>query len=410
MAQSLPRLRHDLDFFPSPSPEHPGLFLRDPFRYSDAMMVVPPLLVECLRCFDGIQTDLDLCAALVRLTGDLDTGQVADYLRQTLSQAGFLEDETFANMRDEKRQAFAARTVREPAHAGSAYPADPAALRETLAGWTENGATSLAAGSSWNGSLAGIAAPHVSPAGGWQSYRAAYGVLGPEHRQRTFVILATSHYGAPETFGLTRKNFRTPLGEAVTDTALVNRLAKRAANSVEMEDFCHSFEHTVELQLVFLQHALGADVRIVPVLCGAFAQSILEGGKPEDDDKVKAFCDALGEIADREGDRLFWVLGVNMAHMGARYTDRFAARAGEGRMQEVRQRDQERIGRINAADAAGFWDLVQQNKDDLKWCGASPFYTFLKSVPGLRGELLRYEQWNIDEQSVVSFAGMVFGR
>ncbi|MGA2144362.1 MAG: AmmeMemoRadiSam system protein B [Bryobacteraceae bacterium] len=410
MAQSLPRLRRDLDFFPSPSPEHPGLFLRDPFRYSDAMMVVPPLLVECLRCFDGIQTDLDLRAALVRLTGDLDTGQVADYLRQTLSQAGFLEDETFANMRDEKRQAFAARTVREPAHAGSAYPADPAALRETLAGWTENGASSLAAGSSWNGSLAGIAAPHVSPAGGWQSYRAAYGVLGPEHRQRTFVILATSHYGAPETFGLTRKNFCTPLGEAVTDTALVDRLAKRAANSVEMEDFCHSFEHTVELQLVFLQHALGADVRIVPVLCGAFAQSILEGGKPEDDDKVKAFCDALGEIADREGDRLFWVLGVDMAHMGARYTDRFAARAGEGRMEEVRQRDQERIGRINAADAAGFWDLVQQNKDDLKWCGASPFYTFLKSVPGLRGETLRYEQWNIDEQSVVSFAGMVFGR
>ncbi|MGO9894421.1 MAG: AmmeMemoRadiSam system protein B [Bryobacteraceae bacterium] len=408
----MPRLRHDLDFFPSPSPEHPGLFLRDPFRYSDAMLVVPPLLVECLRCFDGRQTDLDLRSALVRLTGDLDTGQVADYFRQSLSQAGFLEDETFAKMRGEKRQAFAARAVRKPAHAGTAYPADPAALRQTLAGWTEAGSAGglAAGGSSRDGHLAAIAAPHVSPAGGWQSYRAAYGLLRPEHRDRTFVILATSHYGAPQSFGLTRKNFHTPLGEAVTDTASVDWLAKRAANSVEMEDFCHSFEHTIELQLVFLQHALGANVRIVPVLCGPFAHSILGGGKPEDDDKVKAFCDALGELQDREGDRLLWVLGVDMAHMGARYADRFRARAGEGKMQEVRQRDAERIARINAADAAGFWDLVQQNRDDLKWCGSSPFYAFLKSVPGLRGELLHYEQWNIDEQSVVSFAGMAFGR
>jgi hypothetical protein len=96
--------------------------------------------------------------------------------------------------------------------------------------------------------------------------------------------------------------------------------------------------------------------------------------------------------------------------MGARYADRFQARAGEGKMQEVHERDRERIARIEAADPAGFWDLVQQNRDDLKWCGSSPFYTFLKSVPGLRGELLHYEQWNIDEQSVVSFAGMAFGR
>jgi MEMO1 family protein len=43
-------------------------------------------------------------------------------------------------------------------------------------------------------------------------------------------------------------------------------------------------------------------------------------------------------------------------------------------------------------------------------CGSAPLYTFLKAVPGARGKLLRYEQWNIDEQSVVSFAGMSFSR
>ena len=61
-------------------------------------------------------------------------------------------------------------------------------------------------------------------------------------------------------------------------------------------------------------------------------------------------------------------------------------------------------------DADGFWELLRENGDDLRWCGASPLYTFLRAVPGLRSELLRYEQWNIDEHSVVSFAGLAFSR
>jgi hypothetical protein len=32
----------------------------------------------------------------------------------------------------------------------------------------------------------------------------------------------------------------------------------------------------------------------------------------------------------------------------------------------------------------------------------------MKCVPEARGALQRYEQWNIDDESVVSFAGMTF--
>jgi len=164
----------------------------------------------------------------------------------------------------------------------------------------------------------------------------------------------------------------------------------------------------VELQVIFLQHMLGPDVKILPVLVGSFAHSIYQGGRPEDDDKARAFFDALGELREREGDRLFFVLGVDMAHMGARYQDSFEAIAGEGAMLEVEQRDRARISRINSLDADGYWDLIQERRDDLKWCGSSPFYTFLKTAPEARGELLHYEQWNIDDRSVVTFAGMQF--
>ena len=309
---------------PSPSSEHPGLFIRDPYRYSDAMLIIPPVLVECLQCFDGRQTDLDLRAALVRITNSLEVGDLEKHLVDTLSNAGFLEDLTFERMQTERQREFAEKPVREPAHAGAAYPEEPGELRETMKRYMEGEAACPEAG----GDLFGIAAPHVSPEGGWQSYRAAYSRLKPQHAGRTFVILATSHYGEPESFGLTRKNYVTPLGESRTDQRLVNRLAERGGSGVRMEDFCHSFEHTVELQVIFLQHVLGPEVKILPILCGSFARSLYQGGNPEDDDKVKAFFEALGELREQEGDNLFWVLGVDMAHMGARYQDQFSAVAG----------------------------------------------------------------------------------
>jgi len=392
---------------PSPSPDHPGLFIRDPYRFSDAMLIIPPVLVECLRCFDGRQTELDLRAALVRITNDLQVGEVAQHLAETLSAAGFLEDENFARMEAERRREFTQMPVREPAHAGGAYPGEPDELRGTMSRYMAEEAGEPAAA---DGRLFAIAAPHVSPEGGWQSYRAAYRKLTPAHRDRTFVILATSHWGEPGKFGLTRKTFRTPLGETPTDQPLTDWLAAHGGSAVEMEDYCHAFEHTVELQLIFLQHVLGPDVRILPILCGSFARSFSGDGLPEDDGDVKRFIEALGELHERQGDRLFWILGVDMAHMGARYHDQFTALAGQGVMSEVSARDEERIARIAASDAAGFWELVRENQDDLKWCGSSPFYTFLKAAPQAQGELLQYQQWNIDQRSVVSFAGMAFSK
>jgi len=397
----------DLDFMDSPVPEQPGLFIRDPYKYTDAMLIVPPPLRVCLQHFDGEQTELDLRATLVRLTGRLDIGGIQQQLIQTLSAAGFLEDEVFAAMKQKRCFQFAAAPAREAAHAGSAYPAELDPLRQTMLRYMD-GAGSHERVSRAN--LCGIAAPHVSPEGGWQSYRAAYQTLAPEYRDRIFVILGTSHYGQPNRFGLTRKPYVTPLGASPTAVELVDWLEQRAPEAVNIEDFCHSFEHTIEFQVLFLQHVYGPDVRILPILCGSYARSIYAGGMPEDDDEVKRFLDALGELAANEGDRLLWVLGIDMAHMGARYHDPFPALANEGRMLEVAERDARRIARIADGDACGFWNLVQEQRDDLKWCGSAPLYTFMKALPQCRGELLRYEQWNIDEQSVVSFAGMAFSR
>jgi hypothetical protein len=410
MADKLPRLRSNLDFMPSPMRDRPGLLIRDSYQYSDATVIVPPLLVDCLRFFDGEGTSLDLRSRLVELTGDLRVGELQQHLVESLSQAGFLEDEVYARLRREKHEAFAAAPVLAASHAGSAYPDEPEALRETLAGYLSDGVPP-AAGAAADGSepgLIGIAAPHVSPHGGCETYRAAYREMGPALAGRTFVVLGTSHYGDPDRFGLTRKPFATPYGQAEIDVELINRLEAEGGAAVNMEDYCHSVEHSIEFQVVFLQHLYGPRVRILPILCGSFARSIYEGGRPEDNDNVRRFFGSLGEMAARESRRLFWVLGIDMAHMGRRYGDSFPAQAGRGVMASVAERDQARIERINEGDSESFWERVQENQDDLKWCGSAPLYTFLKAAPQARGRLRKYEQWNIDEQSVVSFAAIAF--
>ncbi|MGD0134166.1 MAG: AmmeMemoRadiSam system protein B [Bryobacteraceae bacterium] len=403
MPGPLPRLRLGLDFIPSSDPQHPGLLIRDPLKFSDAMLLIPPQLVECLACFDGEQTSLDLRANLVRITGEIQIGELEQHLVDTLSQSGFLEDETFEAQRVARVNEFIAAPKREAAHAGSAYPDNIDEARKNISEFMQG---ALPAGP--EDSLIGIAAPHVSPFGGWESYRDAYSAMLPSHQDRTFVVLGTSHYGEPDRFGLTRKPFVTPFGETITDTGLVDELAQAAPEAIRMEDYCHAIEHSIEFQVLFLQYLYGPNIRILPILCGSFLRSIYQGGKPEGNESVQRFFDALGNLSAREGNKLMWLLGVDMAHMGRRYGDQMIARADEDEMAAVAERDKRRIERLTASDPQGFWELVQENKDDLKWCGSAPMYTFLKVVPQARGTLRRYQQWNIDEQSVVSFAAIGF--
>jgi AmmeMemoRadiSam system protein B len=390
-------------------PDKPGLVIRDPFQYSDATLIIPPGLVSCLEFFDGAHSSLDLREYLVRATGDLSVSEIEQHLLDTLSAAGFLEDEAFLKRKEEAEWAFAKASVRESSHAGSGYPDEKSELRRTFDEYLLNGRPHVPAAS--NGTspkLLAIAAPHVSPFGGVDAYRAAYSALSPSDADRTFVILGTSHYGEPDRIGLTRKPFATPYGETIPDLRLIDEILSKSGEGARMEDYCHSIEHSIEFQVIFLQHLFGPQIRIVPILCGSYANSIYRGEMPEANEQVNRTLGVLGEIAAREGNRLLWVLGIDMAHMGRRYGDAFSAFAERGEMEQVALRDRARMDRMESGDARGFWELVQDNGDDLKWCGSAPIYTFLKAVPQARGRLLHYQQWNIDDHSVVSFAGMQF--
>src|SRR5262245_22321460 len=118
----IPRLRANLDFMPSPVPDRPGLLIRDAYQYSDATLIIPPGLVGCLRLFDGQSEESDLRQELVRITGDLQVGDLQRNLIDTLTASGFCEDATYQRMRDDRHRQFAEEPRREATHSGSAYP------------------------------------------------------------------------------------------------------------------------------------------------------------------------------------------------------------------------------------------------------------------------------------------------
>jgi AmmeMemoRadiSam system protein B len=408
MNKQLPRLRFGLDIMPSPVPDRPGVLFRDPLRYTEEILLIPPILAAGLSFFDGESTGLDVQAYLSKLTGQLIPSEIVQSLIDALQQNGFLESEEFEQKRIERHAEFAGSSIRLPAHSGTGYPDRENDLRAKLDEYLQGNLMEAPQ------PILGLAAPHVSPWGGWQSYAAAYGRLSGSIKQllvnKTIVLLGTSHYGEPERFGMTRKPFVTPLGTLKPDIELTNWIVSRAGDSIVMEDYCHSIEHSIEFQCVFLQQVLGSDFKILPILCGPFATSLYTGEPPEKDDKVIRFFDALGEMAELYSSRLFWTLGIDLSHIGRRYGDQISARAGQGEMLEVEEQDRERLKHVCLGDTEEFFDLVRPERDRLKWCGFSPLYTFLSSVQNVQGRVLRYDQWNIDEESVVSFAALEFSR
>ena len=138
----------------------------------------------------------------------------------------------------------------------------------------------------------------------------------------------------------------------------------------------------------------------------------------EDQDKARAL--PKFELADRQsvtdaavsGDGKYAYLVVSdRAQSRAGQVPRFVSESSyvediPGRTFVGDAQDRRRIASINEGDTGMFWERVQENQDPLKWCGAAPFYTFLRAMPSARGELLDYEHWQIDPQSVVTYGAL----
>lgn len=152
---------------------------------------------------------------------------------------------------------------RPAAVAGQFYSADPASLRAQLANWL----TSPAAPPS-TGCPKMLVVPHAGYLYSGAMSARAYALLSPfRDRITRVVLLGPCHRVAVRGLAMPSVDaFDTPLGAVPLDRAALNRLAYLP--QVVESDAAHAHEHSLEVQLPFLQQVLG-DFTLVPLAVGS---------------------------------------------------------------------------------------------------------------------------------------------
>jgi len=177
---------------------------------------------------------------------------------------------------------------------------------------------------------------------------------------------------------------KTPLGEVPLDSGLAGSLI-RLSSLVRVEESAHEEEHSLEVQLPFLQF-LHPEFSIVP-LCVSPAADY-------------AALEELGKAlaaAVRGSDRdILIVASTDMSHYVSQET--------------AKKKDAQAIERIVALDARGLYEVVQEK--DISMCGFQPTTAAIlaaKELGAVRADLVRYMtsgESSGDFDQVVGYAGL----
>ena len=401
-----PKLR-PVEAFPTEANGRKVLCLRDPTHYAEAVLFVPPEAVEILRHFDGKHSILDIQAAYVRHHGRLLFREEVEEFIATLDQHYFLEGDRFTEHQQRLEEEFRQAATRLAFLAGRSYPPDGSALGQMLEQMLQHPEGPAGTPHPVRDPIHALIAPHIDFMRGGVGYAWAYGRLDQRTDAELFVICGTAHGGTSRPFALCAKDFETPLGPVRTDRALVEELKRRCPDLLAVDDIAHRAEHSIEFQVILLQHLLGATrpFRILPILCGSFHEWILAGQLPSDDPGVQSVLEALRELISAQEKPVCLVAGADLAHVGARFGD--PGPITPDLLRWIEGQDRQMLEPVAAGDPEGFFRFVSREKDRRRICGLPPVYTLLHLMRGRTGQLLHYGQAP-DPQGVVTFCSITF--
>lgn len=142
--------------------------------------------------------------------------------------------------------------TRKPVVSGMFYYHEPKNLKDQLSRFFEKTKT---------GGCLGVVSPHAGYEYSGQTAAHAINSLKPAKR---FLILGPNHSGLGSEFSMMSNcDWETPLGVAKIDNDLAKELKK--CKILEEDDLAHMNEHSIEVQLPFLQFRFGSDFRFVPI-------------------------------------------------------------------------------------------------------------------------------------------------
>ncbi len=263
--------------------------------------------------------------------------------------------------------------IREPAVAGQFYSANPKKLLESVRTFATPCASPEAA--------KGIVAPH---AGYMYSGAVAGAVFAGVRLPSRFIILGPNHTGRGVAISLhPAGHWRTPLGLAEIDIDL-NRRIVEACRLVAEDKAAHEREHSIEVQIPFLQ-ALTQAPSFAALCVGTTDYSALQ-----------SLGHALAGVIDATAEPVLMVASSDMSHYEP--------------AEVAARKDRRAIDRMLAVDPQGLYRTVLE--EDVSMCGFAPAVVLLTACRDLgasAGRLIRYANSGDvsgDYKRVVGYAGV----
>jgi len=357
-----------------------------------------------LRLFDGQRTLREIQAEAVRQGGgELLPLELFTNLVGRLEDALFLEGPRF--------RAAAHQAVREPRCIGC-YEGEPEALRRQLDRlFTGRKGPGKPGPSHPDGRLRAALIPHIDYPRGGHTYAWGFKEVFEHTPAALFVIIGTSHYSS-HRFTLTRKHFKTPLGITPTDQAYIDRLAHHYGDGLfDDELLAHLPEHSIELEVVFLQYLYEGKrpIRMVPLVVGSFQDCVEEGNAPAARAEIRRMIEALRRADAEAPEPICYLISGDLAHLGPKFGDAEPVR--EPLLTESRERDEALLRHAETGATAEYYEIIAAEGDRRRICGLPPTYVTLEAIRPSRGKVLHYDQYvHPRGHESVSFASMAFYR
>jgi AmmeMemoRadiSam system protein B len=233
--------------------------------------------------------------------------------------------------------------------------------------------------------VVGLVCPHAGYMFSGAVAANAYYELAQDGKPDIVVILGPNHTGYGSGLALMNEGvWRTPLGDVEVDGEIANEIV-RETRLVDVDDVAHRFEHSIEVQLPFLQFLYGSEFKFVPV-CFQLQDlsSAVEVGK------------ALVEVLANKNAVV--IASSDMTH----YEPQVNAAA----------KDLAALKAVEAMDEKRFYSVIETR--NVTACGYGPIATVIVSAKGLgakEAKLLCYKSSGDvtgDYSSVVGYAAVSF--
>ncbi|MFO0832984.1 MAG: AmmeMemoRadiSam system protein B [Phycisphaerales bacterium] len=265
-----------------------------------------------------------------------------------------------------------------------------------------------------------VVAPHLDYPRGWVNYGATWGRLRVVDRPDRVIILGTNHFG--EGTGVTGcpKGYESPLGVCGFDQRFADALGKNLGSAhtdlLYKNRFDHEREHSIELQIPWVQHCLGrGEGGVYPAVFAALVHDPAANNGESYDGKglgLQPFVEAMSKTVASMPGRTLIVSSADLSHVGPGFGDQMAMAGDDPQVVEARnnvfRHDQDMLRMLVNRTPDEMISAMSWQGNATRWCSLGNLVAACKIADPERVELLSYSgAMDPEGTTLVTSASMV---